>query len=84
MDDPASSILLFLQNTESVASITLTEVILDILWTMGSQAKRIDGRAFDNTGAREAWYLYVDGFFASSPILVSFLTKRADWYGDER
>ena len=31
MDDPASSILLFLQNTESVASITLTEVILEFL-----------------------------------------------------
>ncbi len=28
MDDPASSILLFLQNTESVASITLTEVLV--------------------------------------------------------
>ena len=31
MDDPASSILLFLQNTESVASTTLTEVILEFL-----------------------------------------------------
>ena len=31
MDDPASSILLFLQNTESVASITPTEAILEFL-----------------------------------------------------
>ena len=31
MDDPASSILLFLQNTEPVASITLTEVLLEFL-----------------------------------------------------
>ena len=31
MDDPASSFLLFLQNSESVASITLTEAVVDIL-----------------------------------------------------
>ena len=31
MDDPASSFLLFLQNTESVASITLNEALLYIL-----------------------------------------------------
>ena len=30
MDDPASSFLLFLQNTESFASITLSEAIVDI------------------------------------------------------
>lgn len=31
MDDPASSFLLFLQNSESVASITLSEAVFDIL-----------------------------------------------------
>lgn len=60
---------------------SLAEVILDILWTMMTQASRIDSREFSMKDGREAWNAYVDGFFAGSPILVTFLTKRGDWYG---
>lgn len=61
---------------------SLAEVILDILWTMQAEVSRIDSREFGNMAARDAWNIYVDGFFESSPVMVSFLTKRGDWYGD--
>jgi hypothetical protein len=62
---------------------SLAEVILDILWTMQAEARRIDGREFANNSMRSAWDDYVDGFFITSPVMVSFLTKRGAWYGDE-
>jgi hypothetical protein len=60
----------------------VAEVILDIFWTMGSQARRIQGE-FANPGARALWENYVRDCFATSPILTKFLTMRKDWYGQE-
>lgn len=60
---------------------SLAEVILDIMWTMMTEASRIDSRELSMKDGRDAWNAYVDGFFEGSPLLVSFLTKRGDWYG---
>ena len=60
----------------------IAEVILDIFWTMSSQAKRVQGE-FANPEARELWQNYIRDCFAQSPILAGFLTMRKDWYGDE-
>jgi hypothetical protein len=61
----------------------IAEVILDIFWTMRSQAQRIQNPAFRNAGANSIWSLYVGDCFASSPLLTSFLQRRKDWYGDD-
>ncbi len=61
----------------------VAEVILDIFWTMMSEAKRIRGSEYAVKESREQWGAYVDSCFATSPILASFLTKRKDWYGPE-
>jgi len=61
----------------------VAEVILDIFWTMGTQAKRIESPQFTNGEMRSQWAIYVGDCFALSPILTSFLMKRKEWYGDE-
>src|SRR5579859_5327236 len=65
------------QRAEAIA-----EVVLDIFWTMSSQAKRVQGE-FANPEARELWQNYIRDCFAQSPILSGFLTLRKDWYGQE-
>jgi hypothetical protein len=61
----------------------VAEVMLDIFWTMGSQARRIQSPEFRNSEASSQWANYIGDCFASSPILTSFLTRRKDWYGQE-
>jgi hypothetical protein len=61
----------------------VAEVILDIFWTMASQARRIQNPEFANTEASSQWAIYIGDCFASSPILTSFLTRRKEWYGQE-
>src|SRR5260221_455824 len=61
----------------------VAEVILDIFWTMMSQAKRVQGDEYTNEQTRQQWALYIGDCFASSPLLTGFLMKRKDWYGDE-
>jgi hypothetical protein len=64
----------------------VAEVMLDIFWTMGNQARRVGtvgGKEFTDTEARDQWAMYMGDVFASSPILCSFLTKRKVWYGAE-
>src|SRR5689334_10271066 len=38
----------------------VAEVILDILWIMGAQAKRVRGPKFRDDAAREQWATYVE------------------------
>ena len=61
----------------------VAEVILDIFWTMNSQAKRIQDAEFRDSDTSSQWALYIGDTFASSPILTNFLTRRKDWYGQE-
>jgi len=60
----------------------IAEVILDIFWTMSSQARRYQSD-LSNPEARVLWENYVRDCFATSPVLSNFLTMRKDWYGRE-
>ncbi len=61
----------------------VAEVILDIFWTMRSQANRRVADDFVDSSAAEQWAIYMGDCFASSPILTDFLNRRKDWYGDD-
>ena len=61
----------------------VAEVMLDIFWTMMSQARRIQDDEYTNEETRAQWALYIGDCFASSPLLTSFLIKRKDWYGND-
>ncbi len=59
----------------------VAEVMLDIFWTMMSEAERIQDSSFKNAEGRVQWAIYMGDCFANSPLLTSFLRKRQEWYG---
>jgi hypothetical protein len=59
----------------------VAELILDIFYTMSSQAQRADLSASASVEAGNLWQDFVGDSFAQSPILVKTLTKRQNWYG---
>lgn len=63
----------------------VAEVILDIFWTMATQARRFQSASpeFRDKQAGSLWSIYMGDCFASSPILTSFLMRRKDWYGQD-
>ena len=64
---------------------SVAEAILDIFWSMSSQAKRVVNQEFfgREKAAKSLWVDYVSDAFSQSPILVSVLIKRQNWYGEE-
>jgi hypothetical protein len=64
---------------------TVAELILDIFWTMHSQAARVDfsGMNDDLHNGEGLWDDFVQDSFALSPILCKTLNKRQGWYGPE-
>jgi hypothetical protein len=59
----------------------VAELILDIFWTMSSQAQRLEAGTLGTAGGDNLWQEFVVDSFAESPILVKTLMKRHNWYG---
>src|SRR5258708_2731049 len=61
----------------------VAELILDIYWSMSTQAKRSDLSVLGGSEPAQLWQDYIADAFAHSPILVATLMKRQNWYGQE-
>jgi len=59
----------------------VADLILDIFWTMSSQAQRIETGTLGTDGDANLWQEFLIDSFAESPILVKTLMKRQNWYG---
>jgi len=59
----------------------VAELILDIFWTMGVQARRYIQHEVRTEGDGNLWQDFVAESFAQSPLLVKTLLKRQNWYG---
>ncbi len=61
---------------------TVAELILDIFWTMSTQAERVDISSVPQTDEGGVlWTNFVRDSFQLSPIMVRTLEKRKGWYG---